>query len=78
MYNPAHQLVQKNLLFFCDVIQDGGLSCCDYVEQLIPPLAGMLLAKAKVERRLIVVEELESVVSANLACGQRLRQSILK
>ena len=44
----------------------------------LPPLAGQRRIVAEVERRLSVVEELESVVSANLQRATRLRQSILQ
>jgi type I restriction enzyme, S subunit len=44
----------------------------------LPPLAEQLRIVAEVERRLSVVEELESVVSANLQRATRLRQSILQ
>jgi type I restriction enzyme, S subunit len=43
----------------------------------LPPPAEQTRIVAEVERRLSVVEELESVVSANLRRGTRLRQSIL-
>ncbi len=43
----------------------------------LPPLAEQTRIVAEVERRLSVVEELESVVSANLQRATRLRQSIL-
>ncbi len=43
----------------------------------LPPLAEQTRIVAEVERRLSVVEELESVVSANLQRAARLRQSIL-
>ncbi len=42
------------------------------------PLAEQTRIVAEVERRLSVVEELESVVSANLQRATRLRQSILQ
>jgi hypothetical protein len=42
------------------------------------PLAEQTRIVAEVERRLSVVEELESVVSANLQRASRLRQSILQ
>ena len=51
------------------------------VEQItipLPPLAEQTRIVAEVERRLSVVEELESVVSANLQRATRLRQSILQ
>ena len=44
----------------------------------LPPLAEQTRIVAEVERRLSVVEELESVVTANLQRATRLRQSILK
>jgi len=45
---------------------------------LLPPLAEQTRIVAEVERRLSVVEDLESVVSANLQRATRLRQSILQ
>jgi type I restriction enzyme S subunit len=44
----------------------------------IPPLSEQKRIVAEVERRLSVVEELETVVSANLQRARRLRQSILQ
>jgi type I restriction enzyme, S subunit len=44
----------------------------------LPPLADQTRIVAEVERRLSVVEELETVVSANLQRATRLRQSILQ
>jgi type I restriction enzyme S subunit len=44
----------------------------------LPPLSEQMRIVAEVERRLSVVEELESVVSANLQRATRLRQSILQ
>ncbi|MFZ4774584.1 MAG: restriction endonuclease subunit S [Terrimicrobiaceae bacterium] len=44
----------------------------------LPPLAEQMRIVAEVERRLSVVEELESVVNANLQRATRLRQSILQ
>jgi len=44
----------------------------------LPPLAEQTRIVAEVERRLSVVEELESVVTANLQRAARLRQSILQ
>lgn len=44
----------------------------------LPPLAEQTRIVAEVERRLSVVQELESVVSANLQRATRLRQSILE
>ena len=46
--------------------------------KILLPLADRALIVAEVERRLSVVEELESVVSANLQCAARLRQAILQ
>jgi type I restriction enzyme S subunit len=44
----------------------------------LPPLAEQTWIVAEVERRLSVVDELKSVVSANLQRAARLRQSILQ
>ena len=44
----------------------------------LPPLAEQKRIVGEVERRLSVVEELESVVTANLQRATRLRQSILQ
>jgi type I restriction enzyme S subunit len=44
----------------------------------LPPLAEQTRIVAEVERRLSVVEELETVVNANLQRATRLRQSVLK
>ncbi|MGE4179682.1 MAG: restriction endonuclease subunit S [Limisphaerales bacterium] len=44
----------------------------------LPPLAEQTRIAAEVERRLSVLEELETVVSANLQRATRLRQSILQ
>ncbi len=44
----------------------------------LPPLAEQTRIVAEVERRLSVVEELESVVTANLQRATRLRQAILQ
>jgi len=74
MSNPAPQLVQK-LWNYCNILRDDCLSYGDYVEQLTFLL---FLKMAEVERRLSVVEELESVVTANLQRATRLRQSILQ
>ena len=73
MSNPAPQLVQK-LWNYCNILRDDCLSYGDYVEQLT---FLQFLKMAEVERRLSVVEELESVVTANLQHATRLRQSIL-
>ena len=48
------------------------------IEIELPPLAEQTRIVAEVERRLSVVEELESVVTANLQRAARLRQSILQ
>ena len=48
------------------------------LEFSVPPLAEQTRIVAEVERRLSVVEELESVVTANLQRATRLRQSILQ
>ena len=48
------------------------------IELQLPPLAEQTRIVAEVERRLSVVEELESVVSANLQRVVRLQQSILQ
>jgi type I restriction-modification system DNA methylase subunit len=74
MSNPAPQLVQK-LWNYCNILRDDGLSYGDYVEQLTFLL---FLKMAEVERWLSLVEELESVVTANLQRATRLRQSILQ
>jgi type I restriction enzyme S subunit len=47
-------------------------------EQAKPPFNKPSPIVAEVERRLSVVEELESVVTANLQRATRLRQSILQ
>ena len=44
----------------------------------LPPLTEQTRIVAEVERRLSVVEELETVVSVNLQRATRLRQSILQ
>jgi len=74
MSNPAPQLVQK-LWNYCNILRDDCLSYGDYIEQLTFLL---FLKMAEVERRLSVVEELESVATANLQRATRLRQSILQ
>ncbi len=74
MSNNPNQLVQK-LWNYCNIHRDDGLSYGDYVEQLTFLL---FLKMAEVERRLSVVEELESVVAANLQRATRLRQSIVQ
>jgi len=52
----------QKLWNYCNILRDDGLS----------------YGVAEVERRLSVVEELETVVSANLQRAVRLRQSILQ
>jgi hypothetical protein len=49
-----------------------------YPVGVFPPLAEQTQIAAEVERRLSAVDELESVVSANLQRATRLRQSILQ
>jgi type I restriction-modification system DNA methylase subunit len=82
MSNNPTVLVQK-LWNYCNILRDDGLSYGDYVEQLTFLLFLKMADEpsrivAEVERRLSVVEELESVVSANLQRAVRLRQSILQ
>jgi type I restriction enzyme S subunit len=48
------------------------------IELMLPPLTEQTRIVAEVDRRLSVVEELESVVTANLQRATRLRQSILQ
>jgi type I restriction enzyme S subunit len=48
------------------------------IEFPLPPLAEQTRIEAEVERRLSVVEELETTVNANLQRATRLRQSILQ
>jgi type I restriction enzyme S subunit len=45
---------------------------------LLPPFAEQQRIIAEVERRLSVVEEIETVVNANFQRGSRLRQSVLQ
>ena len=54
------------------------LGCVAKVAIPLPPLAEQERIVAEVERRLSVVEELDSVVTANLQRASRLRQSILQ
>ena len=58
--------------------QDLGLTRMIRITVALPPLAEQTRIVAEVERRLSVVEELESVVTANLQRATRLRQSILQ
>mgnify|MGYP002623709937 CR=1 FL=1 len=64
---------------------DAHLTACGWVIAVIDispdahsPLAEQTRVGTEVKRRLSVVEELESVVSANLQRATRLRQSILQ
>ena len=50
----------------------------DSADETLPSLTQQTRIVAEVERRLSVVEELESVVSANLQRATHLRQSILQ
>ena len=69
----APTLVRK-LWNSCNILRDDGLSYDDYIEQL----TCMLVPKvAEVERRLSVIDELETIATANLTRATRLRQSIL-
>jgi type I restriction enzyme, S subunit len=69
---------------FVDGLNSGSLIQHMFTSQLaeftfsLPPLAEQTRIVAEVERRLSVVEELESVVSANLQRTIRLRKSILQ
>jgi type I restriction enzyme S subunit len=69
---------------FVDGLNSGSLIQHMFTSQLaeftfpLPPLAEQTRIVAEVERRLSVVEGLESVVSANLQRATRLRQSILQ
>ena len=49
-----------------------------YLVVALPPLAEQRRIVAEVERRLSVVQEVETVLADNLARAERLRQSILK
>jgi hypothetical protein len=89
MSNPPPQLVQR-IWNYCSILRNDGLSYGDYVEhahvsavakmadeQSCPPFNKPSQNVAEVERRLSVVEKLETVVSANLQRTTLLRQSIL-
>jgi len=86
MSSPA--LVQK-FWNYCNILRDNGLSYGDYVEHLPfplflkvadeqarPPFDRPSQIVAEALRRLSMVDELESVVSANLQRAIRLLQSI--
>jgi type I restriction-modification system DNA methylase subunit len=89
MSNPT-ALVQK-LWNYCNILRDDGLSYGDYVEQLTfllflkmadeqsrPPFNKPSPMMAEAERRLSVMDELESVVTANLQRAVGLSQFILQ
>ena len=88
-YNDARPQGLLGLIFFadCEALRRFGKGSVhktiDFPEWLsmyiaVPPHAEQTRIAAEVDRRLSVVEELESVVTANLQCGSRLRQSILQ
>ena len=88
-YNDAHPQGLLGLIFSagCEASRRFGKGSTnktiDFPEWLsmhiaVPPHAEHTWIVAEVERRLSVVEELESVATANLQCGSRLRQSILQ
>jgi type I restriction enzyme S subunit len=72
----AHQMIAK----YNNGSAQPNLSAADLAKFAVPlpPLAEQTRIVAEVERRLSVVEELESVVTANLQRATRLRQSILQ
>jgi type I restriction enzyme S subunit len=69
---------------FVDGLNMGSLIQHMFTSQLadfclpLPPLAEQLRIVAEVERRLSVIEELETLAEANLRRAERLRQAILK
>ena len=69
---------------FVDGLNTGSLIQHMFTSQLaefalpLPPLGEQHRIVAEVERRLSVIDELESIIAANLKRAERLRQSILK
>ena len=80
MYAIQSDIGQKQIAS----VKRGSAQACLYLHRIrkitipLPPLAEQTRIVAEVERRLSVVEELESVVTANLQRATRLRQSIFQ
>ena len=68
MTSKAHEVARKTLNL--EDVRDAVVA--------LPPLVEQQRIVAEVERRLSVVEEMETAIGANLARAERLRQSILK